>query len=46
VRLAAKTLLVAQRQLAKRRLFDEWHLGGAEPVGGERRAGGGHPDRA
>jgi hypothetical protein len=45
VSLAAKALLVAQRQLAKRRDFDEWHLRDAEPSGGKRRAGGGHPDR-
>ncbi len=45
VSLAAQALLVPQRQLAKRRLVDEWHLCGAEPGGGKRRADGGHPDR-
>jgi hypothetical protein len=45
VSLAAKTLLVAQRQLAKRRLLDEWHLGAAEPGGSKRYADGRHPHR-
>ena len=42
-RLAAKTLLVPQRQLAKRRLLDERHLHGAKPGGGKWSAVGGHP---
>jgi hypothetical protein len=45
VSLAAKAVLVAQRQRAKRRLFDEWHLRGAEPGGGKRCSAGGHSDR-
>jgi hypothetical protein len=45
VSLTAKALLVPQRQLAKRRLVDAWHLRGTEPVGGKRFSDGGHPDR-